>query len=222
MSEIKKRILQYLESVHVTEYRYCAKVNMSHGILRRKTGISEENIIKFIQEYPEVDINWLITGSKKGEPTSIKEKKEVPDIHKIKGMKLPSRNATKLEAIHNEMKEMLIEIKNLKEDINNQKIIIDSFSKHTNSKEKKSPFKKSIFNVKKEREVLIEIRSLKNEFTNQKSVINSIEKKLNHSGIGNTPYKRVNKSEAMKNVHAHLESKIDKKNTKVARGSKSQ
>jgi len=225
MSDIKKRILQYIDSVHVTEYRFCNKVKMSHGILRRSTGISEENITKFIKEYPEVDVNWLITGYKKGEPDSIKEKKEAPDIHKIKGKKLPSRNATKLEAIHNEMKEMLIEMKNLKEDFNNQKMLIDSFSKrfnNTTSKEKKSPLKKSIFKANKEREVLFEIRRLKNEFTNQKTIINSIEKKLNSTTIGgSTPYKRVNKFKAMENVHAHLENELVK-NKEAQRKSVSQ
>lgn len=56
---IKQNILQYLEYKGVTKYQYYKESNTTRNVLDQDTGISEENIAKFLAYAPEVSRDWL-------------------------------------------------------------------------------------------------------------------------------------------------------------------
>lgn len=151
MSRIKNRIVEYIDSKHVTQYEFCKKTGIASGILNRSTGISEDNIAKFIKFYPEVDINWLITGNKKGIPVSVRKHKEQSESDVYRAKKLPSRNAAKLEVIYDEMKSMMQVVQELKDEIKYQKNMVDSISKqiqHSEVATGKKQKRKAVFKSK--------------------------------------------------------------------------
>jgi hypothetical protein len=63
ISPIKQRIIEYLDSKGVTRYEFYKKSGVARGILDQNTGISEDNIARFIA-YTEnkVNLDWLLTG----------------------------------------------------------------------------------------------------------------------------------------------------------------
>lgn len=61
-SIIKKNILQYLEYKGISKYEFYNKTGVSNGVLTQKTGMSEENTIRFLSYYTEVNPTWLLTG----------------------------------------------------------------------------------------------------------------------------------------------------------------
>jgi hypothetical protein len=62
-SLIKRNILKYLEFKGVSEYKFYQNTGITRGVLGQNNGISEENTTKFLAYYPEVDANWLLTGT---------------------------------------------------------------------------------------------------------------------------------------------------------------
>lgn len=64
-SPIKQKILLFLEYSGVSLYEFYKKSGVTRGILTQSTGISEENIARFLAYAPEVNPSWLLTG--KGE-----------------------------------------------------------------------------------------------------------------------------------------------------------
>lgn len=65
ISIIKENILQYLEFKGVSKYEFYKKTGVSNGVLSQKSGLSEENTLKFLSYYTDVNAEWLLTG--KGE-----------------------------------------------------------------------------------------------------------------------------------------------------------
>lgn len=61
-SPIKERILQYLNLKGITKYSFYKKSGVSRGILDQKTGISEDNIARFLEYARDISPLWLITG----------------------------------------------------------------------------------------------------------------------------------------------------------------
>ncbi len=61
-SPIKKRILQYLEFKDITKYRFYKDANITAGILSQNNGITEDNLVKFLNYAVDVSIPWLISG----------------------------------------------------------------------------------------------------------------------------------------------------------------
>lgn len=64
-SPIKQRILEYLEFKGVSMYQFNKDSGVTRGVIEKNTGISEENISKFLVYAPEVDVNWLVLGTGK-------------------------------------------------------------------------------------------------------------------------------------------------------------
>jgi SOS-response transcriptional repressor LexA len=82
ISIIKKNILQYLDYKGVTKYEFYQKTGVSNGILSQSNGISEDNILKFLSYYSEINVEWLLTG--KGSMLKGDEvEKAEEDIHLI-------------------------------------------------------------------------------------------------------------------------------------------
>jgi repressor LexA len=60
ISSIKRNILQYLDFKGVSEYQFYKDTGVSRGTLKNFSGLTEENIAKFIAYAPEVNIEWLL------------------------------------------------------------------------------------------------------------------------------------------------------------------
>ncbi|MDD4516860.1 S24 family peptidase [Massilibacteroides sp.] len=62
ISPIKQRILSFAESLGISKRTFYSQIGVSRGTLEAKSGITEDVLAKFIAAYPEVDLNWLLTG----------------------------------------------------------------------------------------------------------------------------------------------------------------
>lgn len=61
-SQIKQNILLYIDFIGISKYDFYRRTGITRGVLDQPTGISEDNIAKFIAYFAEVNIEWLITG----------------------------------------------------------------------------------------------------------------------------------------------------------------
>ena len=61
-STIKERILQYLDFKGITKYDFYQKTGVSNGVLSQKSGMSEENTLRFLSYYDDVNAEWLLIG----------------------------------------------------------------------------------------------------------------------------------------------------------------
>lgn len=62
ISPIKQRILQYVAQLGISKRDFYQRIGVSRGTLESKTGITEDTLAKFIAIYPEVNLEWLLTG----------------------------------------------------------------------------------------------------------------------------------------------------------------
>ncbi|MBQ0733422.1 hypothetical protein [Aquimarina celericrescens] len=76
MSSIKKRILRFIAERNISKYKFYQETGITRGVLDSDSGITEDNIMKFIETYPEVDLNWLIKGEEKISNILVKNKEE--------------------------------------------------------------------------------------------------------------------------------------------------
>ncbi|TSE10159.1 hypothetical protein [Aquimarina algiphila] len=81
MSSIKKRMLEYIAANGITKYKFYKETGITRGVLDSKSGITEDNILKFIDYYPDVDLSWLIKGDKE---STITQKPEKPTLKESK------------------------------------------------------------------------------------------------------------------------------------------
>ncbi|MGY0425578.1 MAG: S24 family peptidase [Polaribacter sp.] len=90
-SVLKQRIIQFIDYKKVSKYEFYQKTGISNGVLSQKTGMSEENIFKFLSYYSDVNPVWLLTG--KGDITkqnvlqSVKECSHIPTIVTVDSLK---------------------------------------------------------------------------------------------------------------------------------------
>lgn len=61
-SPVKQRILQFAEKLGVSKREFYKMIDVSRGTLESNTGITEDIVSKFIATFPEVDVDWLMTG----------------------------------------------------------------------------------------------------------------------------------------------------------------
>jgi len=62
ISPIKQRILSYAEILGVSKRTFYTEIGVSRGTLEAKTGITEDVLAKFIATYPNISLDWLLTG----------------------------------------------------------------------------------------------------------------------------------------------------------------
>lgn len=62
ISPIKQRILSFAGTLGISKRDFYSKIGVSRGTLESKTGITEDVITKFFATYPQVSIEWLMTG----------------------------------------------------------------------------------------------------------------------------------------------------------------
>ena len=94
ISPIKQRILQYADSLGISKREFYAKIGVSRGTLESKTGITEDILAKFIATYPNISLDWLITGdgnAERGNHTevSVKNTFSLRTDHNIESQTVP-------------------------------------------------------------------------------------------------------------------------------------
>ena len=62
---MKERILQFIEYKKLSKNKFYKETGLSNGILDKQGGISSDSLEKIYCVYPEINLDWLLTG--KGE-----------------------------------------------------------------------------------------------------------------------------------------------------------
>lgn len=62
ISILKQRILEYLEKAGVSKYECYKNTGITNGVLSQGNGMSEDNLLKFLSYYSDIDHTWLLTG----------------------------------------------------------------------------------------------------------------------------------------------------------------
>ena len=62
LSCVKERIIYFIDCKGISKYKFHKDSGITRGILDRETGITEDNIAKFIAYAPDVNTEWLLTG----------------------------------------------------------------------------------------------------------------------------------------------------------------
>ena len=63
ISIIKKRILQYIDFKGVSKYETYQKTGITNGVFSQSNGISEDNLLKFLNYYTDINPQWLLLGT---------------------------------------------------------------------------------------------------------------------------------------------------------------
>lgn len=63
ISHFKKNILQFIDYKGIKKSEFYRKTGITRGVLDHSTGLTEDNLTKFIVSFPEVNVNWLLTGN---------------------------------------------------------------------------------------------------------------------------------------------------------------
>jgi hypothetical protein len=61
-SHVKENILQYIELQGISKYDFYKRTGITRGVLDQNTGISEENIARFLAYFNNINTEWLILG----------------------------------------------------------------------------------------------------------------------------------------------------------------
>ncbi len=62
-SPVKQRILLFLAENGISQYEFYKITGITRGILTQNNGMSEDNVAKFLAQYPQVNTEWLLTGA---------------------------------------------------------------------------------------------------------------------------------------------------------------
>mgnify|MGYP001252644994 CR=1 FL=1 len=62
ISKIKLRIIEFLKYKGLSDIQFCNITGVTRGVIKQSNGISEENLYRVIEGFPEINIVWLITG----------------------------------------------------------------------------------------------------------------------------------------------------------------
>jgi hypothetical protein len=61
-SSIKEKILYYLNFKGITKYKFYKDTGITRGILDQKNGLTEDNLLKFVNYAQDISLEWLILG----------------------------------------------------------------------------------------------------------------------------------------------------------------
>ena len=59
---MKERILQFIEYKRLSKNKFYKETGLSNGILDKQGGISSDSLEKIYCVYPEINLDWLLTG----------------------------------------------------------------------------------------------------------------------------------------------------------------
>jgi len=88
-STIQERILKYLDYKGISKYRFYKDTRLSNGFLDKNRSIGSDKCNEIISQYPDLNIEWMITG--KGQMintqrTEVNEPKGKYGLQKNKGI----------------------------------------------------------------------------------------------------------------------------------------
>ena len=104
ISPIKKRILEYCLYRGLSKRKIYLKTGIANGTLDKETGLGEENIVKFISAFPDISVEWLISGE--GEMLKGKSKESISEVANVLLNMIKERER--------ECRDLLIELSELK------------------------------------------------------------------------------------------------------------
>ncbi len=104
---IKRRILEYLESKGESKKSCYEKTQITEGILSQRGGISEENLLKFLSFYKDINKEWLLTGRGSMIISNLFPQKD-PDFRESQ-IKYYSKHQSKHQILINQVKQLLDE-----------------------------------------------------------------------------------------------------------------
>jgi phage repressor protein C with HTH and peptisase S24 domain len=87
ISPTKERILQFADTLGISKREFYKIIDVSRGTLESKTGITEDTLAKFIAIYPQVNIEWLMTGrgdALKSQTIQINETEPQMSVYKLR------------------------------------------------------------------------------------------------------------------------------------------
>lgn len=120
ISILKNRILQYIENKNISKYEFYQKTGISNGILSQKNGLSEDNILKFLSYFTDINSEWLLTGKGEMLKTDNENNDEISVVALIDSVRMQKKidslelKIKRLEALNESYRE---EIKELKKDM---------------------------------------------------------------------------------------------------------
>ena len=62
METIKERIVHFIDYLHISQRKFCEKNNLSHTFLSSNGSVVSGTLERFIINYPELNIEWVISG----------------------------------------------------------------------------------------------------------------------------------------------------------------
>lgn len=90
-SIFKERILAYLDKKGITKYECYKNTGMSRSVLSQPSGMTEDNLLRFLAYYKDINPTWLITGE--GDMT----KEEIKETSQAKNLKIATEAMTQYE-----------------------------------------------------------------------------------------------------------------------------
>lgn len=54
--------MQFADGLSISKREFYTRIGVSRGTLEARTGITEDVLAKFIAEFPEISLEWLILG----------------------------------------------------------------------------------------------------------------------------------------------------------------
>lgn len=91
-SIFKERILEYLEKKGISKYECYKNTGMSRSVLSQPSGMTEDNLLRFLAYYKDINSTWLLTGE--GDML----KAEIDTNTKAEKLKIVAENMTKYES----------------------------------------------------------------------------------------------------------------------------
>lgn len=82
ISILKQRILDFLEKTGTSKYECYKNTGITNGVLSQTNGMSEDNLLKFLSYYTNINHTWLLTGQGEmltGVPPSVSAPQSVDD-----------------------------------------------------------------------------------------------------------------------------------------------
>lgn len=98
ISKIKARILEHIECEGLSKRKFYLKTGIANGVLDKETGLSEDNIEKYISAFPDINADWLLTGKGSMFRAFLDEKVVVTGVREGRTMR---RNGSQLVPLYN-------------------------------------------------------------------------------------------------------------------------
>ncbi len=93
-SVIKANLLVYLSFKGISKYQFYQQTGISNGVLSQKNGLSEDNLLKSLSYYSDLNPAWLLTG--KGQMIL----RESDTTHDIRLLEIQDLNAEDQQRIY--------------------------------------------------------------------------------------------------------------------------